>query len=388
MKAAPALVRSLLEQAWALGAHRVVLQPTPGDTRVHFRGGPRREPGSCSRDAPRSLVEHLRRLAGRPGGEPLRALEQAWIRVPGVRPPVVLGYRAAPTAFGPSLALDLAPAPLRMGLGRLGLEEVQRQALAAATGMDRGVILVSGPTQSGRSGTLYSLLAESVRADRVVMTAEHTIHRPLVGATQCPVGDGRGASAAARMARRAGADVLFLSETRFWSEAIPEALRFARDGGLLLLNGSGATAAEALWLLGYLAFGVSLRDLPLVVVNQRLLRGVCPGCRVRVRPEVGLLEAMGVDAAFLEAAAVAWPGSPPSLDQVWVAEGRGCRACAGRGVRGWTGAFELLVHDPAGPGTAPGDLEARRVGPALREHGLRTLLRGAVSLREVQRALY
>lgn len=368
-----------LGRARRVGARRLLLRPGESGAWIHLRGGVRPARFPVGQSLYWNLLAEVRGLGARLGGS---SVDQA-LQVPTGSGRVGINCRLTETAQGLALSLALQGRPLLMGLGRLGLDPRQRLGLERFLERPRGCLVVAGPTGSGRSSTLYSLLQHSLGTGRVVVTVEHVVHRRLEGATQVRVDWGRGVgpgsvTRAVRGALRLAPDVLFLAESNLWSEAVRPALDWAREGGLLLVNGGGTRdAAGALERLASLGQPGSLRGVPLMACAQERLDLLCPSCREAWEPDPLLLERLGEGGNRPERA-----GPPRFLRPV------GCRLCRGRTGPGRTACFELLLAPHGTPAEARGLLRAEPVGPSLREHALALARGGVVSLEQVLAALY
>ena len=253
--------------------------------------------------------------------------------------------------------------------------------LARLAEMPNGIILTTGPTGSGKTTTLYSMLQIANREERNIVTVEDPIEYDLPGISQSQINADIGMTFAAglRATLRQDPDVILVGEIRD-----VETARTAAQASL-----TGHLVFSTLHANGSIATIVRLRDLGLddfliastlrAIIAQRLLRRLCRACRT---PEPVSEEAA---AAFRDAGL-----EPP--DTLWRAVG--CPACSGTGYAGRDGVYEIVeitepVRDAIGEGASESALREIAVPAAgtLRAQGLKRAGRGETSLAEVMRVL-
>ena len=243
-----------------------------------------------------------------------------------------------PSRFGEKICLRL----LDSGATQLGLDKLISDPDALALVRDLGskpfgMILVTGPTGSGKSTTLYSLLAERNDPGINISTVEDPIEYTLPGITQCQVNREKGFdfATALRAFMRQDPDVLLVGETRDL-ETAKTAIEAALTGHLVLstlhANDAPSTIAR-LDEMGVEPFTVSASLIG--IVSQRLLRRVCPRCREPYRPDeqelgrFGLMASRETQVTFFKAHHHG-PGEPV------------CSQCKGSGYKGRVGVYEVL----------------------------------------------
>ena len=290
-----------------------------------------------------------------------------------------------PTAYGEKVVLrilDKVQTPLN--LEEIGVDaEVLRQ-IRWAIGKPHGMILVTGPTGSGKTTTLYSALSELNDACRNICSAEDPIEMNIRGINQVQVNEGIGLSFASclRSFLRQDPDVIFVGEIRDF-ETAEIAVKSALTGHLVLstLHTNDAPAAPTRLLdMGVEPFLVasSLR----MVIAQRLVRVICPGCR---RPADSTPLTALVEIGFTVQEAQSLP----------LYHGIGCDECAGTGYRGRTAIFEVMpVEDTLREAilergsTAKLRQAARRRGMVtLADAGLDRVRAGVTTVEEVIRVI-
>ncbi len=287
-----------------------------------------------------------------------------------------------PMLHGEAVVLRLLDrsAPL-LGLERLGMAERDRAVIEKTLELPHGIVLVTGPTGSGKTTTLYAGLSRINHVDLKIITIEDPIEYHLDGINQIQVSTKAGLSFASglRAILRHDPDVVLIGEIRD-RETAEIAVQASLTGHLVfstLHTNDAPGAVTRLVEMGVEPYLVS-SSLELVLA-QRLVRLVCPDCK-RQR------EATEAERRELECE---FGGEAPKV----VHEGVGCRLCRGTGYRGRNGIFEVmpisaeiramtLAHAPA--------QEIRRIAVqqgmrGLREDGLRLVREGRTTLEEVLR---
>ena len=234
-----------------------------------------------------------------------------------------------PGVRGEKLALRLlSHALMRPPLDQLGLSAPDYEALTRGLRDVRGMILVSGPTGSGKTTTLYALVRELERLGRSIVSIEDPVEYVLDDVTQLQVNARQGLTYAegVRGLLRLDPDVLVLGEMRDAASA-RAALDAADSGHVFLSTLHARDAAGTLSVLRH--FGLADHEIAASVdllVAQRLVRQLCPACR---RPEPPTAD----EAQWLRLC------GQPVPDKTWRAVG--CEKCGGSGYRGRTGIFEI-----------------------------------------------
>jgi len=286
-----------------------------------------------------------------------------------------------PTGPGERVVLRLLDKDAaRLDLTALGMSDATLARVDALIREPHGIVLVTGPTGSGKTTTLYAALSRLDRGSSNMMTVEDPIEYALDGVAQTQV-NARIELDFARALRailRQDPDVIMIGEIRDL-ETAQIAVQASLTGHLVLATLHTNDAASAVTRLADMGVEPYLLASSLLgVLAQRLVRTLCPGCR-RAAP------ATPGEAALLEGLGLA-PSTP-------LYRADGCDACNGTGYRGRTGVYELLVaddavrrliHDRAGE-PALRDAAVRTGMTALRRDGARWLADGTTSLAELLR---
>ncbi len=287
-----------------------------------------------------------------------------------------------PSAYGEKVVLRLVdrsesiPTLAATGLGGTPLEMLR----AAVTGR-QGLVLISGPTGSGKTTTLYAALEEVASPELNLVTLEDPIERDLSAATQVQIDEKIGFTfpAALRAVLRQDPDVVMVGEVRD-NETASIALRAALTGHIVLstihTNDAPATLTR-LVDMGMEPYMVG--SAVTLVAAQRLVRRVCDSCAEAVAVPVDVAAELGIDL----------PG-----DADWRA-GRGCPACGETGFRGRMGLYEVLpvsdaIRDMLGRGVS--DTDVARIAYAegfssLWDAGIQAASLGRTTMHEVARIL-
>jgi type IV pilus assembly protein PilB len=260
--------------------------------------------------------------------------------------PVDLRVASIPTRFGERVTLRILKSDAGpIGLDALGMPPFMLEALREVLARPHGIVLVTGPTGSGKSTTLYAALRELDLGRLNVLTVEDPIEQFMAGVSQVQVSAKVGFAGALRSFLRHDPDVVLVGEVRDFDTA-DTALKAATTGHLVL---STLHTNSALGVVSRLAdIGCErylLADTLVGAIAQRLVRRLCRRCRREV-------DACAEARALLGVA----PGEPLRLY-----EPGGCPACVGTGYAGRIGVFESLwmdgeLADAVARGAAEGEL--------------------------------
>jgi type IV pilus assembly protein PilB len=244
---------------------------------------------------------------------------------------VDLRTSVVPTLFGEKVVLRvLDRQAVSLDLGTLGFDSAILKDLRDALGRPHGMLLVTGPTGSGKTTTLYAALSELNDLGRNICTVEDPVEYDLVGINQVQIHDEIGFTfaAALRALLRQDPDVIMLGEVRD-RETAEIAIRAALTGHLVLSTlhtNDAASTATRLIDMGIEPFLVA--SALNLVLAQRLLRRLCTQCRQHDDRAKETLELAGVDAAVVAGARCFRP--------------IGCEHCGGSGYRGRIAVYEAM----------------------------------------------
>ena len=283
-----------------------------------------------------------------------------------------------PTIHGENLVLRLLDkASVLFGLKELGLQDREFQAFAKLIRHPNGIILVTGPTGSGKTTTLYSALSTISSIEKNIITIEDPVEYELHLIRQTQVNSRAGITFAngLRSILRQDPNIIMVGEIRD-KETADVAIQAALTGHLVLSTlhtNDAASSLARLIEMGVEPFLVSSSVIG--ILAQRLIRMVCDKCKERYHPEPEVLKDLGL----------------PANTELY--KGRGCLQCKKSGYKGRTGIFEVLVISDEIKHLidrkAPADqifAEARRLGmKILRDDGIRKLQQGLTTAEEVLR---
>ncbi|MBC7976233.1 MAG: type II/IV secretion system protein, partial [Myxococcales bacterium] len=255
------------------------------------------------------------------------------IKLPAAAGDVDLRVSILPTYWGEKVVCRLLDNRRALqSLETLGFETTQREAFLRMVRSPYGLILVTGPTGSGKSTTLYAAL-NAVRDPEInVVSVEDPVEYQIGGINQVQVATKRGLTfaGALRSILRQDPDVILVGEVRDHETAVLAA-EAALTGHLVLTSLHTNDAPSSIVRLLELGVEPHLIAPSLIgVISQRLVRSICKACRELYHPEASELATLGL------------PALPPGTQ---VARGRGCCVCHGTGYHGRTAVRELLVVD-------------------------------------------
>jgi len=286
-----------------------------------------------------------------------------------------------PTQHGERVVMRLLEkGSLKLDMEALGMSARDRAVFARLLERPHGMLLVTGPTGSGKTTSLYAALQRLNDRKRNIMTVEDPIEYELPGVAQTQVNARTGMTFARglRAILRQDPDVIMVGEIRD-QETAEVAVRSAMTGHFVLSTLHTNSAVGSVTRL--IDMGVErylLAPMLVGVAAQRLVRRLCPACR---REDV----ASDADAALLG-------GALKAGDPVWRVVG--CEACHGDGYRGRAGlyevvaiddAFQAMIHD--GASEAEIEAHARRENPSLLDDGVDKVRAGVTTVEEVARVV-
>jgi len=374
-----AVCHQILFAAVKLDASDVHIEPGPAGVRVRLRiDGMLREYLDLPVWMKRQLLSRLKVLAHLDIAQQ-RMPQDGRIKARGRDGAIDLRVSTLPTQYGEKIVLRVLGSSHAPSLLDLGLSAQQLAVVDQALHQPQGLILVTGPTGSGKSTTLYSMLTRRQAPDVNVVTVEDPIERRLPGITQSQVNDKTGTTFARylRAILRQDPDVIMIGEIRDL-ESAEIAFQAALTGHLVLTTLHTNGTVEAVDRL--LDIGVKplmITSVTNLLVAQRLARLICPHCRVRYQPSPAAVEALGLDAS------------------AEFTRGRGCPACGHTGYRGRVGIFELLRLTPAlkeriRAGAGEAEIRAAAASGATRwlcDDAVTKIQEGLTTVEEVQRVV-
>ncbi len=375
------VLNSIVQDAVRIGATDVHIEPGVGDARVRFRvDGLLHDKAVLPWGVAEAVASRLKVLAGMDIAERLIPQDGRVLLDVGGRE-YDLRIATVGTAFGERVAIRLLnPQQVLLGLDRLGLFPEQQEVLKGLLVRPHGMILVTGPTGSGKTTTLYAAVSLANDQTRNIMTIEDPVEYRMSGITQIPVRDKAGITfeRGLRAILRQDPDVVMVGEIRDHQTA-SIAIQAALTGHLVLSTLHTNNAAGALVrLLDMGSQPYLLTSSVLAVVGQRLVRVLCTACKspYRARREIDL-QTLGA----------------PAGNDITVFGSVGCPECDNLGFKGRTGIFEILVMDDPirelvlqrKPALAIMEAAQAAGMHTLRESAVQKVLDGVTSIEELQR---
>ncbi len=267
-----------------------------------------------------------------------------------------------------------------LNLQDLGMTESIRERLCSLIRMPHGIILVTGPTGSGKSTTLYASLANINSRDLNIMTVEDPVEYDLDGISQTQVNAKAGMTFAKglRAILRQDPDVVMIGEIRDF-ETADIAVQASMTGHLVLSTLHTNTAIGAITRLHDMGVEPFLLSTSLIgVLAQRLVRTLCPECRVPCEPNESEREMLGL--------------KPGESAVIYRPKPGGCPHCGGTGFKGRTGIHELVTVDENVRRAIHDNLSEQEIEkivrptmPDIMSDGMKKVLLGKTSIEEVLR---
>jgi type IV pilus assembly protein PilB len=375
------MVSMLLIEAHRAGASDIHLEPLDRKFRVRFRiDGVLQEMQAPPKRLQSAIISRLKIMTGSMSIAEKRLPQDGRIQVKIKKKPIDLRVSTIPTNHGESVVMRvLDKSSLMLGLPELGFFSDDQETFERLIKLPDGILLVTGPTGSGKTSTLYACLNYINKPDRKIITVEEPIEYQMNGINQVPVNSEIGITfpAALRSILRQAPNVIMIGEIRDL-ETATIATNASLTGHLVFstLHTNDAPSAVARLIdIGVQPFLVasSVR----AIMAQRLVRRLCVHCR-----QPGELNETELRALRIE---------PGQLREAEVMKPVGCEECRRTGYKGRMGIFEIFVIDDEvrhminkRSSTLLLRQRARELGMrTLREDGVRKILAGLTSAEEV-----
>ena len=327
------LVSSVLQHAVGDGASDVHIEPQAREVTVRFRvDGVLREVMSIPPKLQNSVTARFKLLAEMNIAEK-RLPQDGRFSVKLNDQKIDFRVASLPTAFGEKIVLRLLDTvSVEADLGKLGLEQRDYERFEAVFRRPYGATLVTGPTGSGKSTTLYATLKELNSPEKNIITVEDPVEYKIPGLNQVQINPRVGLTFASglRNILRADPDIVMIGEIRD-KDTAKISVEAALTGHLVLATLHTNDAPGALSRLTDMGVEPYLTSSAVdCVIAQRLVRKLCERCKEPVEIEREILE--GMEFPFRLAS-----------EGLHFHRAVGCRRCGGSGYRGRTGIFELMV---------------------------------------------
>jgi type IV pilus assembly protein PilB len=380
------LVNMILTEAVKRGASDIHLEPYEKEYRVRLRMDgvlhPIMTPPLKAKDAITSRLKIMAKLDISEKRLPQDGRIMLKMNIGGKKKQLDFRVSCLPTLWGEKVVLRLLDKEnLRLDMTKLGFEPESLEKFQKAILKPYGMVLVTGPTGSGKTNTLYSAISLVNKPDTNIMTAEDPVEFQLHGVNQVQMKEqiGLNFAAALRSFLRQDPNIILVGEIRDF-ETAEIAIKAALTGHLVLstlhTNGAPETISR-LMNMGIEPFLVATSVH--LIVAQRLVRRICSEC------------AEPVDVPF--EALVRAGYSPEEARQCKVMKGRGCSTCNGSGYKGRVGLYEVMeINDELRElilvGASSMELKKKAIEngmTTLRRSGLTKVMLGVTTMEEVAR---
>jgi type II secretion system protein E len=375
------LVSNLLIEAQNNRASDIHIEPMEKRLRIRYRiDGNLQEMQSPPKKLQGAIISRLKIMTSSMNIAEKRVPQDGRIQIKMGDKTIDLRVSSVPTVHGESIVMRiLDKSSLMLGLPELGFMSDDQATFERLVQMPDGIILVTGPTGSGKTTTLYGCLNYMNRPDRKIITVEEPVEYQMTGINQVQVNAevGMTFAAALRSMLRQAPNIVMLGEIRD-KETAEIAINASLTGHLVLstLHTNDAPAAVARLVdIGVQPFLVSsaVRG----IIAQRLVRKLCANCKVPGEMSEYEARVLNLDAS--------------QLSKATVMRAVGCEKCRGKGFRGRMGIFEIFVADDEirqminrNATTLQLRHRTREMGMrTLREDGIRKVLAGLTTPEEV-----
>jgi type IV-A pilus assembly ATPase PilB len=376
------MVTMMLLEAYQMRASDIHLEPLEKRFRVRFRvDGVLHEMQNPPKKLQSAIISRLKIMTGSMSIAEKRLPQDGRIQVKMAKNKQIdLRVSTIPTSHGESVVMRiLDKTSLSLGLPQLGFLSDDQEIFERLITLPDGILLVTGPTGSGKTTTLYGCLNYINKPDKKLITVEDPVEYQMGGINQVQVNADIGMTfpSALRSILRQAPNIIMIGEIRD-VETANIAINASLTGHLVfstLHTNDAPSAVARLVDIGVQPFLVS--SAVRAIVAQRLVRKLCPKCTEPYEMTEGEMSALGIN--------------PSSLGEATVMKGRGCEACKHLGYKGRMGIFEIFLIDDEvrhmvnnKASTVELRKRAREMGMrTLREDGIRKVLAGMTTPEEV-----
>ncbi len=376
------LVHLVIQEAVTARASDIHIEPFADRVRIRYRiDGVLMERDSPPRRLLASIVSRIKIMGSIDIAEKRRP-QDGRIKITVAGKDIDLRVSILPTSHGQSVVMRILDRDnIKVGLRDLGFGDDDWKRFSQLIKRPNGILLVTGPTGSGKTTTLYAALNELNRPDVKIITAEDPVEYYLPGVNQCEVRAKIGMTFARiiRAMLRQNPNILLVGEIRD-EETANTAIQASLTGHLVfstLHTNDAPSAITRLVDIGVQPFLVA--SSVMAIMAQRLVRKICPKCKQRFEPPLHILSGLGL--------------KPELAKKANFAKGKGCNYCNKTGYRGRMGIYELMgmtsqVREMTFKGESTQAIRkiARKQGMhTLFEDGMIKALKGQTTLEEVMR---
>ncbi|HEY6101923.1 MAG TPA: GspE/PulE family protein, partial [bacterium] len=379
------LVNLMINQAIGDGASDIHIEPHKRHVQIRYRvDGILRDIMNAPKAVQAGLISRVKIMANLDIAE-RRVPQDGRIHLTADSKEFDLRVSTLPTVFGEKAVMRiLDQSSTRLGLNKLGFAPVTLDVWQQMVTKPYGMILVCGPTGSGKTTTLYSTLHRINTTDKNILTVEDPVEYQLPRVNQVHVNPKAGVTfaSALRSFLRQDPDIIMVGEIRD-RETAEIAIQASLTGHLVLSTihtNDAPSATTRLVDMGIEPFLISSSVIG--VLAQRLVRTVCRNCIESYHPPIEALHRLGV--------------APKEGEDVVFYRGRGCDRCKGSGYRGRMALFELMpmndtVRDHILRGASAAVIRAQAIQDGmrtLRDDGVLKVLEGVTTVDELLRVVF
>jgi type IV pilus assembly protein PilB len=362
------LVQAILTGAIDAGASDIHLEPNQPEMRVRYRvDGELQQVMTIPSHIEHSVVSRIKVMADMNTTENRRA-QDGHLSLSENGKKVNYRVSSIPTVNGEKMVLRLIDEGSKIyDIRKLGIEECDLQLLQTVIEKPHGMFIVTGPTGSGKSTTLYALLSKMNEVSRNIVTVEDPVEYRLPGINQVQSNNehGLGFTSALKYIMRQDPDVIMIGEIRD-HETAGLAVQAALTGHLMISTLHTNDAPSAVIRLGDLGIDhFKIASSLIGSIAQRLLRRICPECKIEVPAKRELLERLGMAVDALQ-------GRP-------LYHGRGCSKCLGTGYSGRLPIFEIMLINDALVHAIERGAPVSELRDIAKQHGMRDLQEAGMS---------
>jgi type IV pilus assembly protein PilB len=376
------LVHLIIQEAVTMRASDIHIEPFAERVRIRYRiDGVLMERDNAPRRLLGAIISRIKIMGFIDIAEKRRP-QDGRIKILVAGKDIDMRVSIIPTSHGQSVVMRILDREnIKVGLQDLGFGDEDFARFKTLIKRPNGILLVTGPTGSGKTTTLYAALNELNRPDTKIITAEDPVEYYLPGVNQCEVKAKIGMTFARiiRAMLRQNPNILLVGEIRDL-ETAETAIQASLTGHLVfstLHTNDAPSAITRLVDIGIQPFLVA--SSVLAIMAQRLVRKVCPKCKVRYEPPQHLLAGLGL--------------RPEIAKKANFMRGKGCNHCNKKGYRGRQGIYELMTMTPQVREMAFKGESTLNVRKMARKQGMRTLfedgiikaIRGITTIEEVLR---
>jgi len=376
------LVQLMISEAVQLRASDIHVEPFEDRVRIRYRiDGVLVERDSPPRRMLGAIISRLKILGAIDISE-RRRCQDGRIKIDVGNKNIDLRVSVIPTNHGQSIVMRiLDKESIKVGIRQLGLSDTNFVRFQGLLKRPNGILLVTGPTGSGKTTTLYAAMNEMNRPDMKIITAEDPVEYYLPGVNQTQVRHDIGLDFARiiKAMLRQAPNIILVGEMRD-NETASMGIQASLTGHLVfstLHTNDAPGAITRLIDMGVPSYLVSSTIIG--VLAQRLVRVVCEKCKTQIRPSKEMLDEAGI--------------TPEMAEKATFAKGRGCGNCQRSGYKGRMGIFELMtmnarLRELAFQGAATQDIRKAAVNlgmDTLFQDGIKKAMVGKTTLEEVFR---